>query len=366
LARTGTSSHLRGLLGTITHTEGVINMVSSLRRFSQDEVAGQRLKIINFYTKYGEHETKEAFGVGRKTIFVWRKRLGLSQGKLTSLIPTSTKPINVRGMQTDFRIIGFIKTLRETHPRLGKEKIYPLLIQFCKEEEIIPIKESTIGKVIKRNKLFYQKTGRMYHNPASKCAKRTKTKRLRIRYAPKHKDMGHLQMDTIMRFQDGIKYYLYTAIDTKGKFAFCLPYKTLTSSNTLDFYLKLIQVIPYKVKSVQTDNGLEFLGAFDAYLKKIGTPHLFTYPRCPKINGVVERFNRSIQDEFVDSNLYLIHNQKTFSSKLADYLLFYNCTRVHKSLGNITPLAYLLQKGVMSNNSVTYTYNCKKCQSILI
>lgn len=332
-------------------------MVSSLRRFARDEVAGQRLKIIKFYTKYGESETKEAFGVDRKTIFVWKKRLNSSQGKLTSLIPTSTKPINARGMETDPRVVTFIKTLREAHPRLGKEKIYPLLVSFCEKGEITPIKESTIGKVIKRNKLFYQKTGRIYHNPASKCAKRTKTKRLRIRYAPKHKDMGHLQMDTILRFQDGIKYYLYTAIDAKGKFAFCLPFKTLTSSNTLDFYQKLIQVMPYKIKSVQTDNGLEFLGAFEAYLKRMNIEHLFTYPRCPKINGIVERFNRSIQDEFVDSNLHLIHNQKIFSSKLADYLLFYNCVRVHKSLENTTPLAYLMQKGVMSNNSVTYTTN---------
>lgn len=344
-------------MGTITHTEGVINMVYSLKRFTQDEVANERLKIINFYVKYGEKETKEAFGVGRKTIHVWKKKLSLSQGKLSSLIPTSTKPIRSRGMQTDPKIVSFIRGLRENHPRLGKEKIYPLLLSFCKREGIVPIKESTIGKVIKRNNLFYQKQGKIYHNPNSKYALRTKTKRLRIRYSPKHKDLGHVQLDTILRFQDGIKYYLYTAIDAKGKFAFCLPYKTLTSSNTLDFYQKLAQVIPYTIKSIQTDNGLEFLRFFDAYLQKQNIPHIFIYPRCPKINGVVERFNRSIQDEFVDSNLYLIHNQKTFSSKLADYLLFYNCARVHKSLGNITPMAYLIQEGVMSNNSVTYTFS---------
>ncbi|MEK7470945.1 MAG: hypothetical protein AAB622_03040, partial [Patescibacteria group bacterium] len=84
MGKIGTSSHLKGILGTITHTEGVINMVSSLRRFSRDEVATERLKIINFYTKYGEKQNKEAFGVGRKTIFVWKKKLSLSQGKLTS------------------------------------------------------------------------------------------------------------------------------------------------------------------------------------------------------------------------------------------------------------------------------------------
>jgi transposase InsO family protein len=335
----------------------VINLVKSLKKFSGSEVATQRLKIIKFYGLRGETTTKEAFGVGRKTVYVWKKRLKDSKGKLTSLIPTSTKPKNSRIMQTDPKVFEFIKQLRERYPKLGKEKIYPLLVSFCKIQGIVPIKESTIGKVIKRNNLFYQKTGKLYHNPNSKHANsRHKTKRLRIRYSPKHKDLGHLQMDTILRYEDGIKFYFYTVIDTKGKFAFCLPYKTLTSSNTLDFYQKLIQIIPYKIKSVQTDNGLEFLGFFDTYLQKQNTPHFFTYPRCPKINGVIERFNRSIQEEFISHNLETIHNTKLFTSKLADYLIFYNYQRVHKALELASPMAYLIQKGEMSKKSVTYTY----------
>ena len=331
-------------------------MVSGLKRFSLNEVAVKRLKIIKFYNSHGERTTKEAFGVNRKTIYVWKRRLNLSNGKLAGLIPSSTRPHLTRRMTTNPKIVSFIKSLREKHPRLGKEKIYPLLVMYCKEEGIIPIKESTIGKVIKRNNLFSQKQGRIYHNPNSKLAKnRHKTKRSRIRYAPKHKDLGHLQMDTILRFEDGIKYYFYCAIDIRGKFALCLPYKTLTSSNTLDFYKKLIQLIPYKIKSVQTDNGLEFLGMFNQYLERQGIPHFFIYPRCPRINGIVERFNRSVQEEFINHNLHLIHNQKEFSSNLADYLLFYNYQRVHKALGNISPMAYLFQKGVVSKNSVTYT-----------
>lgn len=330
-------------------------MISGLRRFDKSEVANQRLKIINFYMEHGEATTLEAFGVNRKTIFVWKRKLKISKGKLASLIPTTTKPKTTRGMETDPKVFTFIKTLREKHPRLGKEKIYPLLVAFCASQNIKPIKASTIGKVIKRNNLFHQKQGRIYHDPTSKYARRQRVKRLRIRYAPKHIELGHLQMDTILRYEDGIKFYFYTCIDTKGKFAFCLPYNTLTSFNTLDFYKKLQQIIPYKIISVQTDNGLEFLGAFDSFLKQTKIPHFFTYPRCPKINGCVERFNRSIQEEFINFNLETIHNHKIFTSNLADYLLFYNYQRVHFALGNQSPIAYMLQKGLMSKKSVAYT-----------
>ena len=95
---------------------------------------------------------------------------------------------------------------------------------------------------------------------------------------------------------------VYSAIDTYFKFSLSLPYLKLNSANTLDFFKKLLLVYPVKVKDVQTDNGLEFLGLFDAYLKKEGIPHVFSYPRCPKINSVVERYQRSLKEEFLDPN----------------------------------------------------------------
>ena len=67
-------------------------------------------------------------------------------------------------------IVQFIRQIRQKHPRLGKEKIKPLLDEFCQSKGLKPIAESTIGKVIKRNKLFYQKTGRIYHDPGVKKA----------------------------------------------------------------------------------------------------------------------------------------------------------------------------------------------------
>ncbi len=331
-------------------------MFYGMKGFTGSEVAQKRLQIINFYEVHGEKTTKEAFGVGRKTIFVWKKRLTGSQGRINSLCPASTKPKSFRMMNTDPKICEFIREIRKAYPRLGKEKIYPLLDEYCKENNLVCIKESTIGKVIKRNNFYYQKSVRSYHNPNSKYAKnRLKVRKFRVKHTPTYQELGHIQIDTVLRFQDGIKYYFFDAIDIKGKFAFSLPFKTLTSSNTVDFMKKLMQVIPYKIIDIQTDNGLEFLGEFEKYLNFLNILHIFTYPRCPKINGCVERFNRSIQEEFINENLDTIHTPKVFTSKLINYLLFYNCKRIHKSLGNQTPMAYLLQQKGMSEMCVTYT-----------
>jgi transposase InsO family protein len=332
----------------IAPVKEVRNMISHLRRFDISTVAKERFKMIKFYCTFGERATKEAFGVDRKIIYIWRKRLAGSRGNLASLRPYSTAPKRVRCIQVNPKVLIFLKTLREDYPNLGKRKIKPILDAYSRKEGLPLYSEAKVGRLIKFYKLFYQKTGRLYHNPASKWAKRTRTKRLRVRYSPKPTDFGYIQMDTVVRFVDGVRYYLYDAVDTKGKFALSLPYKHLNSPNTVDFMKKLLFVSPFLIKSVQTDNGLEFLGEFETYLKKLGITHLFTYPRCPKINGVVERFNRTIQEDFIDQNLHLIHDPQEFSLKLANYLLFFNSQRVHEALNYMTPLDYLIQKGGMS------------------
>lgn len=337
-------------------------MLKSLRRFSKDEAAQERLKILEFYGEHGEKTTKEAFGVNRKTIFVWKERLRDGRNSLASLIPTSTVPKTQRRMTTNPKIISEIRKLREKYPRLGKDKIKPILKKYCLKEKLTPISVSTIGKVIKRNNFFFQKSGRIYHNPNSKWAKNKakRAKRNRIKYAPKPNTVGYLEIDTILRFVDGIKYYFYCAVDVKGKFAFALPYKHLNSQNTVDFFKKVEYVFPFSIKTVQTDNGLEFLGDFEDYLKKRSIFHVFIYPRCCRINGVVERFNRTIQEEFIDNNLDIIHNPKLFTGKLIDYLLFYNTQRVHSAHDNLqSPMDYLILKGVMSKMSATHTEICQ-------
>lgn len=336
-------------------------MLCSLRRFKGSEVAQQRMKIIKFYEQYGEKATKEAFGADRKVINRWQRRLKENGGALSSLVPHSTRPHRVRRSTVSQEIINFIKGMREKYPRIGKEKLKPLLDKYCKERLLKTVSESTIGNIIKRHKFFYQKTGRIYHNPNSKWAQNRvkKAKRLRIKHPLKPEDFGHIVADTVERVTDGVKDYFYSAIDAKLKFALTLNYKRLTSRNMKDFYQRFRSVYPFTVKSWQSDNGSENLGEFDAELKRTKIPHYFSYPHCPKINTYIERYNRTIQEEFIDNNLDVIYDKPLFNRRLAEYLIFYNNQRPHKSLGLKSPIEYLIENGEMSQKSMTYTSSFK-------
>jgi len=345
------------IFSRIKGSKKVIKMIESLRRFSGSEIATQKLKIINFYGTHGEFATKEAFGVDRKVISRWKKRLTLSDGKLASLVPFSTKPINVRVPTTRPEIVGFIKSQRELHFRIGKEKLKVFVDHYCEENFIPKISVSTIGNIIKRHNFFYQDLRKVYHDPASVWAQknRKKTKRLRIKHSFHPNYFGYILSDSVERITDGIKDYFISAIDAKMKFSLTLRYKRLTSENMRDFYLRFKEVYPGKIKMWQSDNGPENLGLFDAELKKDHIPHYFIYPRCPKIDTFIERYNRTLQDEFIDPNLNTIHDKGVFGHKLSDYIVYYNSQRPHHSLNLKSPLQYFMDEGGMSQMSLTYT-----------
>ncbi len=332
-------------------------MLHSLRRFSRDEVAQERYRIMRFYDRYGEKATKEAFGVDRKLIHVWKRRLKASEGHLEALIPHSTRPRKVRRMNTAPLVVEFIKRIRQEHSGMGKDKIKPFLDRYCREKGIPSISESTIGKIIKRHKLFYRSSGRIYHDPRSKwfAHKGMRSKRLRVKHPPKHTEFGHFQADSSYLFMQGIRRYLISAIDSNLKFSFSSCYSQLSSRNARDFFRRLQRVYPLEIKSVQTDNGAEFLKEFDQDLKSQQIPHYFSYPRCPKINGCIERFNRTLKEEFVSNNIDALHDLSLFRARLVQYLVFYNTQRPHKTLGLISPLDYLISKEALSKKLATRT-----------
>ena len=352
----------RGKTGTTGGTQNIywrtalynrqnMQMLISQGRFSKDQIAQFRLEVLKFHDVYGTKTTVAAYKVSKATIYRWKSR----SGSLRELTPLSRAPERKRTMQTHLRVVSYIKQLREDHYRLGKEKIKPLLDEYCKEHNLPIIAVSTIGKVINRHKLV-SPPRRIYHNPNHHHQARVY--KTRAKHIPKPKVSGYLQIDTIVKFIHGIKVYIFNGVDIKHKFQFSYGYTRLNSSNARDFFqkLELVYPIPPGIHTVQTDNGLEFRGEFQTYLKQRKIKHIFSYPRCPKINGFVERANRTLQEEFVTLNIQdLLDDLSTFNSNLMDYLIWYNTKRVHKSLGNITPIDHILLHYPKSHMYVTHT-----------
>lgn len=327
----------------------------SQAKFSTNDIAQFRLNVLTFYENHGLAATQEAFRVSRSTIFSWKKKLTDADGRLTALLPGSTRPHAVRRMIVDHRILVFIKGWRELFGRIGKEKVKVLLDAFCHKEHLPTISVSKVGRIIKRNNWFFHRSGSIYHNPNHHWGeKRRKKARVPARYQST-KAGELLQLDSLVRFDLNIKRYIVTAIDLYSKFSFAFSYKSLSSTVALNFYQKLTMVAPFRIRAVKTDNGLEFLGVFDAYLKKQGVPHYFSYPRTPQSNAFVERFNRTIQEEFVEANRGDLEEPVVFNAKLMEYLLYYNTVRPHQALQYLTPMGFMVKEAAESRMYWTST-----------
>ena len=327
----------------------------------QKDIIERRLKIIAFFDEFGERATKEAFLVSRSTVFLWKKKLRETNGKLTSLVPKSRAPLKRRKRETPLALVAFIKDYRRAHPGVSKETIKPALDRYCLKEGLPSISESTVGRVIKdlkEKKLIPQSHSSVSYN-ATRDKFYTKTtkrkKKLRRKGFTPSCPGGLVQLDAISIFTGGIKRYILTAIDLKTAFAFAYSYDSLNSCNARDFLEKMQCVSPFVITCIQTDNGGEFAKHFGAYIEKEGITHFHTYPRHPQSNAHVERFNRTIKEQHVRWHMDLLYDTDEFNRGLMDYLLWYNTEKPHRSLNKHPPLRYYVDNFTDTKSNMLWT-----------
>src|SRR3989339_2068423 len=93
--------------------------------------AETRLKILNYWKKYGLKATRDAFGAKRSTLYGWWKVYKESGYKIESLNPRRTARKNLNKRTIHSLILKEIKRLRlEEYPNMGKEKVKKNLDKF--------------------------------------------------------------------------------------------------------------------------------------------------------------------------------------------------------------------------------------------
>lgn len=320
-----------------TKQKGYINVMKYHNNIPKSikTVQDFRVKVLEHKNQYGINSAISAFNVSRSTIYLWQKKYVESKKRITSLSPKSTKPRRIRKSKISYLLADEIVRLRYKYPRMGKSKIKIFLDEYCEKNNLDKISESSIGRTIKRLKnngkiptyrrLSYYARRDEFKN----CQIHSKQKLRRAGYCPKNP--GELiQIDCVIKVKRGIRRYIVSAIDYVSSFAYSYAYKSLDSSITSDFLDKLMEVAPFNITHIQTDNGGEFSRYFDEKLKELNIVHFWNYTRKPIYNGKIERYNRTSQEEFIDPNVEMLFSDiNMFNSDLADWCIFYNTKRPH-------------------------------------
>lgn len=302
--------------------------------------AKHKAHVLSFWGKHGLQVTLDAFGVKKRTLYYWQAQLKKGGGQLEALNEQSRKPRSVRKRHWPAEIIAEIKRLRTEHPNLGKEKVHVFLQPFCQEKNLNCPSVSTIGNLMRDAGGLRTFPVKVRHNGT--IVKRKPQRKAR---KPKHflaTHPGHCgSFDTIEKIIYGSRRYVLTFTDLFSRFSLAWATTSHASQAAKEFFDLVTFLFPYRLEYVLTDNGSEFMKHFDVTLRQLALTHWHTYPKTPKMNAHDERFNRTIQEEYVDYHEGELLDPTSFNVKLLKHLLWHNTERPHWSLDFKSPIQFI-------------------------
>jgi putative transposase len=295
--------------------------------------AQRRLQAVEFARKRGVRLACEAFGVSRSTLYRWCKQF--EPYRLESLEPRSRAPKRKRAVCWSWEDEQRILALRRAHPRWGKRKLVLLL-----RREGCLLSEATVGRILARLK----RAGRLQEPqrmPVRRpCPVRPHAIRKPTSYDPQRPG-DLLQIDTVhLTTREGTQLRQFSAIDVVSRTAAVTVRRSATAGTATDFLDELLDRFPIRIRAIQVDGGSEFMAGFEETCARNDIPVFVLPPRSPKLNGRVERFNRTSQEEFwqcYDGDLDL----QSARDALRAWEDEYNHLRPHQALQMRTPAAYL-------------------------
>lgn len=268
---------------------------------------------------------------GKRTLERWLSNYK-KYGK-DGLVPQSTRP-KTNPNETSIRIKEKIIELRKN----PKTKLCALKLKWKLEKEGIVLHKNTIHKIIKNEGLV----------------KKYRIRKLKYKYIKVPLAKGELIEIDIKYVPDLIenrRYYQFTAIDCASRWRYLRAYENMGSYEAICFLIELIEVSPFRIRAIKTDNGSCFTNRHCGYLKsadplnprlhdldllcqRLNIIHYLIDPGKPAQNGKVERSHRSDQEMFYERNVF--RNKRELETKIKMWNNYYNNLE-HCGLGGKTP-----------------------------
>ena len=293
-----------------------------------------KLEWMIFYETAGGKDaylTARHFGITPKTFYKWFKRF--SNGKAALLEEKSRAPVRRRVSTITTTEEARIINLRKKHIHWSKRKL-------AKRYETVygeVVSAHKVQVIINRFSLYPDPTK---HEKLKKKQKNNKKKHRIQQLVIKEEHWFLFHLDTIVFYSKHLKRYVLTATDHHGKIAYARMYTTKSSASAKDFLYRLHYLIDAPIANVQTDNGSEFYDQFEEALLDLQIAHWFSRARTPEDNAVAERFNQTIQVEWINDGNFT-PDVKLFNKELTAWLIEYNFVRPHVTLDYMTPFEYL-------------------------
>lgn len=296
-----------------------------------------RLKWFDWYNVHGRDGrlTCKYFGISPQTFYRWKRRY--DPHDLRSLEVRSRRPKRLRQPTAPPELVEAILKVRETYPRWGKDKLAVLL-----RKDGYQVSVSMVGRTINRLKDKGILVEPIPNHISAR--KRAMARPYAVRKPREYqvKAPGDIvEVDTLdVRPLPGVILKHFTARDLFSRWDVLEAHSRATSNTASAFMDSLLRRMPFPIKAIQVDGGSEFQDAFEEECGRRGIQLFVLPPRSPKLNGAVERAQRTHAEEFyevadIDFEITLLN------SSLLAWEQVYNTVRPHQALGYLTPKEFL-------------------------
>lgn len=138
--------------------------------------------------------------------------------------------------------------------------------------------------------------------------------------------------------------YLHVAIDDHSRFAVVEVHPDERAGTVAGFITRTcaaFEAVGVRVERIMTDNAWCYARSTTVrgVLERLGVRHILIPPRRPQLNGKVERFNRTLLEEWAYVRLYRSNEERI--ATLSGWLDTYNRERPHTALGGKPPVSRL-------------------------
>ena len=202
------------------------------------------------------------------------------------------------------------------------------------------LSEATVGRILRR----LRRSGRLIE-PKRRVHRRPRPLRPHATRKPaayQPQRPGDLvQIDTVhLALADGSQLRQFSAIDVVSRVAAVEVRTRATAGTAAAFVDDLLDRFPVRIRAIQVDGGSEFMAEFEEICAANAIPLYVLPPRSPKLNGCVERFNRTSREEFWECYVGT-YDLASVQPALRAWEDEYNRLRPHQSLGMHRPVDFL-------------------------
>ena len=234
--------------------------------------------------------------------------------------------------------------LREQYPRWGKDKLVVMLRDRGWQVSTSQVSTSRVGRIL----IHLKARGVLKEPPRNGISTR---KRLWRRPYAVRKPKGYgvkepgdlVQVDTLdVRPLPGMVLKHFTARDVVSRWDVVEAHTRATARTAAGFLDALQARMPFPVRAIQVDGGSEFQAGFELECQQRDILLFTLPPRSPKLNGAVERAQRTHTEEFYEVNDFSL-DVATLNQELLAWERTYNTVRPHQALNYLTPQQFLRQ-----------------------